>query len=325
MITYNHEKFIAQAIEGVLMQKTDFPFELIIGEDCSTDRTREIVVDYANRYPEIIKPILHEKNVGAKANSESVREACTGKYVALCEGDDYWIDPLKLQKQVDFMESHPECTLSIHNAVIIDSKGKNGGNFLLSKNIKSGIYSVEQIALFGFVPTASILYRKHIFENPPVWFSNARPGDYALILIVCSAGYAYYSSEVASAYRHGVLGSATVRLNNKPRIEKVQYFKQYIHLIDCFDEYTNCKYKEAMDQVRIRKEIAIIELEKDFASLRRSRYKSYVKSLSISQRLKMYLRMLFPKAYKNLAGIKSFLIMCLQSRSFSYLTHSDSK
>ncbi|HPD39860.1 MAG TPA: glycosyltransferase, partial [Mesotoga infera] len=123
MITYNHEKYIAQAIESALMQKTDFNYEIVIGEDCSTDRTREIVVDYANRYPEIIKPILHENNVGAKANSESVRKACIGKYVAILEGDDYWIDPLKLQKQVDFLESHPHFSVCFTRAVDVDEEG----------------------------------------------------------------------------------------------------------------------------------------------------------------------------------------------------------
>ena len=111
MITYNHEKFIAQAIEGVLMQKTNFPFELIIGEDCSTDRTREIVVDYAQRFPEIIKPILHEKNVGMKSNMNTCMQACSGKYTAICEGDDYWIDSLKLQKQVGFLEAHSDFSM----------------------------------------------------------------------------------------------------------------------------------------------------------------------------------------------------------------------
>lgn len=109
MITYNHEPYISQAIEGVVKQKTEYPFELIIGEDCSTDGTREIVFDYQRKYPGIIRVITSNKNVGMKRNGYRTTKACRGKYVAFCEGDDYWHRLDKLQKQVDYLESHPEC------------------------------------------------------------------------------------------------------------------------------------------------------------------------------------------------------------------------
>jgi glycosyltransferase involved in cell wall biosynthesis len=111
MITYNHAPFIAQAIEGVLQQKTNFPFELVIGEDCSTDGTQEIVLEYQKKYPDIIHVITSDKNVGMKKNSYRTTKACRGKYLAFCEGDDYWHHPHKLQKQTDYLESHPECGL----------------------------------------------------------------------------------------------------------------------------------------------------------------------------------------------------------------------
>jgi len=106
MLTYNHAPYIAQAIEGVLMQKTTFPFELVIGEDCSTDGTREIVFDYAKRYPDIIRVVTSEQNVGAKKNSARVNEVLRGKYIAWCEGDDYWHRDDKLQIQVDYLEKN---------------------------------------------------------------------------------------------------------------------------------------------------------------------------------------------------------------------------
>lgn len=108
MITYNHAPYIAKAIEGVLSQKTQFPFELVIGEDCSFDGTREIVFDYAHRYPEIIRVITSEQNVGMKKNVYRTSKACRGKYIAYCEGDDYWQRPDKLQLQADYLESHPD-------------------------------------------------------------------------------------------------------------------------------------------------------------------------------------------------------------------------
>jgi glycosyltransferase involved in cell wall biosynthesis len=116
MITYNHEPYIAQAIEGVLMQETNFPIELVIGEDCSTDRTREIVLDYQRKHPEMIRVITAQKNVGAHKNSLRTSKACRGKYIAFCEGDDYWTDPYKLQKQVDFLEANPDYGLVHSNS-----------------------------------------------------------------------------------------------------------------------------------------------------------------------------------------------------------------
>ena len=114
MITYNHEEFICEAIEGVLMQKTNFPIELIIGEDCSTDNTRKIVLEYAEKHPDIICPLLPESNLGMMKNFIQTMEAARGKYIALCEGDDYWTDPYKLQKQVDFLEANEEYTVCSH-------------------------------------------------------------------------------------------------------------------------------------------------------------------------------------------------------------------
>lgn len=111
MITYNHAAFIEKAIEGVLQQKSDFPFELVIGEDCSTDGTREIVFAYQSKYPDIIRVVTSDNNVGMKKNGIRTLAACSGKYIAFCEGDDYWHNSEKLQKQVDFFEGHPECGL----------------------------------------------------------------------------------------------------------------------------------------------------------------------------------------------------------------------
>ncbi|WOL38946.1 glycosyltransferase family 2 protein [Pyramidobacter sp. YE332] len=108
MATYNHEKYIARAIESVLMQEVTFSYELVIAEDCSTDHTREIVQKYQKKYPEVIRLILHEKNIGMQKNSNCLRRACRGKYRANLEGDDYWLFSDKLQKQVNFLEEHPD-------------------------------------------------------------------------------------------------------------------------------------------------------------------------------------------------------------------------
>ena len=116
MITYNHAPYIVQAIEGILQQETNFPIELVIGEDCSTDGTREIVFDYKKRHPDIIKIVTSDRNVGACKNTVRTERACRGKYIAFCEGDDYWHHPKKLQKQIDFLETHPDYGL-VHSKI----------------------------------------------------------------------------------------------------------------------------------------------------------------------------------------------------------------
>lgn len=123
-ITYNHEKYIKQALDSFLMQITNFKIEIIIGEDCSTDQTRGIVESYYHRYPDIIRLSVSDNNVGAIRNQVRVINKAKGKYIAMCDGDDYWSDPLKLQKQIDFMESHPQHVICCHYTKVIDEYGK---------------------------------------------------------------------------------------------------------------------------------------------------------------------------------------------------------
>ncbi len=168
MLTYNHEAYIAQAMEGVLQQKTNFPFELVIGEDCSTDGTREIVFEYQKKYPDIIRVITSEQNVGAKTNSYRTEKACRGKYIAYCEGDDYWHRPDKLQKQVDYMETHPECGLICsdfdHYNVVKRTRKENYNryrNMGLPEN--PDIYGIIQSKYH--IITCTVLARKDLMDE----------------------------------------------------------------------------------------------------------------------------------------------------------------
>ena len=168
MITYNHAPFIAQAIDGVLMQKTNFPFELVIGEDCSTDGTREIVFEYQKKYPDIIRIITSDNNVGGKKNSYRTRKACRGKYIAFCEGDDYWHHPQKLQKQADYMEGHPECGLAFADFNVYLVKDKK---CIPSVNYHEGFQmpmnlTIEQIICGRLIrATCTAVIRKELYNK----------------------------------------------------------------------------------------------------------------------------------------------------------------
>jgi glycosyltransferase involved in cell wall biosynthesis len=170
-ITYNQKSYIVQAIEGILAQRTNFPFELVIGEDCSTDGTREIVFDYQRRYPDTIRVITSERNVGGKSNAIRTRKACRGKYLALCDGDDFWHHPDKLQKQVDFMESRPECGIVYSNYDIRSGRrGKIIRDFITYKKWKvpekmSPRYFICNEKMSVTILTCTVLLRRDLCEK----------------------------------------------------------------------------------------------------------------------------------------------------------------
>jgi glycosyltransferase involved in cell wall biosynthesis len=194
MITYNHEKFIAQAIEGVLMQETDFPIELIIGEDCSTDNTRKICLEYKEKYPEIIKLLLPEKNIGMHQNFITTLQACTGKYIALCEGDDYWTDPLKLQKQVDFLEANGDYSMCFHNVHIL------GKHLNVYQHLQQREYSVDEILLIWTIPTCSAVIHRNCVNSLPQ-NENFVVGDNIIFTSCGSSGKIYCINEKMGVYR----------------------------------------------------------------------------------------------------------------------------
>lgn len=211
MITYNHAPYISQAIEGVLMQKTNFPFELVIGEDCSTDGTREIVLDYQKRYSNIIRIITSEKNVGAKRNSLRAIKACRGKYIAFCEGDDYWHHPNKLQKQINYLEKNPKCGLVLCDCDIHDVKSnKIIKNINYQKGFKSQLnltidYLVGDWELIKW--TCGALARKDLIisliEKDSYLYLNENflMGDLQLWAEIASISEVTYFPESLATYR----------------------------------------------------------------------------------------------------------------------------
>lgn len=182
MITYNHAPYIGRAIEGVLQQKTDFPFELVIGEDHSTDDTREIVFDYQRQYPGIIRVVTSEHNVGARSNGRRTLEACLGKYIAFCEGDDYWHRPDKLQHQVAYMEAHPDCALvySDHDRYYV-ATGKSERSRNRTQQVAQPQDPDISTVLFDprcRIATCTVMARKalmdRVAEADPVLYQSAR-------------------------------------------------------------------------------------------------------------------------------------------------------
>ena len=200
MITYGHEKFIEEAINGVLMQKCDFEVELIIANDCSPDKTDEIVRKVINNHPKSswIKYIKHDKNIGMMPNFIFALQECKCEYIAMCEGDDYWTDPLKLQKQVDFLANNSDYVLCFHKVNILQDGNINGYTTVPKVPETTTIYD---LAKGNYMHTCSVLYRNNLFAELPVYFKVAPVGDYFLHLLNARYGAIKYIDEIMGIYR----------------------------------------------------------------------------------------------------------------------------
>ncbi len=206
-ITYNHAPYIRQCLDGFLMQQTNFPIEIIINDDCSTDGTTEIVREYAEKYPDMIFPIFHEENQYQKGVrgmfQRFVFPKARGKYIAICEGDDYWTDPLKLQKQVDILEQNPYVTMVYTGFQTVDKDGRRVeyDNFeYYQKKSKSG--DIFRLLLqSNFIMTLTTCYRRECLVNNPILENCPATYDYALFLTAASMGDAAYLPEKAACYR----------------------------------------------------------------------------------------------------------------------------
>lgn len=200
LITYNHEAYIRQAIEGVLMQKVNFEWEFIIAEDCSTDGTRKIVEEYYAKYPELIKPILQEKNVGPGKNFIQLLSAAKGKYIAYFEGDDYWTDPDKLQKQVDFLEANPDFSICCHRS---ESLNENTGVISLLPKMGKSESTIEDLLRYNYILSLTIVVKNYTLKGFIPHFWN-KMSDYGFHLSNAQFGKIKYLDDVMSVYRmHG--------------------------------------------------------------------------------------------------------------------------
>ena len=215
-LAYNHEKFIRDALEGFVMQKTDFPFVAIVHDDASTDGTAAIIREYAERYPDIIKPIFETENQYSKHDG-SLRAimdaACTAvgaKYIAMCEGDDYWIDPLKLQKQVDYLESHPDSCACFGDVNYIN---ECNGKEILKVVRTEGIFRNFEDMLVNkyYLSPPTWVWRKDFFPSGDKRNSRYVDGTYAMAMDFCAKSDFHFIDEVFAVYRGTETGVSHVR------------------------------------------------------------------------------------------------------------------
>lgn len=202
IITYNQQDFIRDCLEGAISQELDYDYEIVVGDDCSTDNTFQICQEYADKYPDKIRLLSREKNLGMVGNWMATIQACEGKYIALCEGDDYWTDKTKLQKQVDFLENNPEYTLTFHNVSVLRPNGKLGSDFLTK--LPENHETIEDLAVvWNYIHTPSVIFRNVITEFP-YEFQMTPICDYFLYMMLAEKGKLKHFEDNMATYRYGV-------------------------------------------------------------------------------------------------------------------------
>ncbi len=246
---YQHANYIKACLDSLLMQKTDFPFEIIIGEDGSTDGTGEICVQYANKYPDIIRLFIRDRKTShyelidrsLGLNGVFTRMTARGKYTAICEGDDYWIDPNKLSKQVLFMERNSSCSVCFHNAFIID-EGSTDSVSCFRIPVSTQMFTAKSLfENFWFIPTASIVYKTDCMPSEfPHWYLRAHNRDMALLFMLSKNGTLGLVNGFMSVYRRNSVNSQSLRIKKRPDY----YINRLIELLNEASEYLDGKYEE---------------------------------------------------------------------------------
>ncbi|MBU6122877.1 glycosyltransferase [Hymenobacter siberiensis] len=262
MMAYNHAPYIRQALDSVLAQQTNFSVEIVIGEDCSTDDTRSIIIEYVEQYPGHIRALLHDVNMGASRNQVLVLENCTGEYIALLEGDDYWIDPHKLQKQIDFLDNHLDYAISAHNVVIVGGEGDlTAAKKLYYTEPPFDTYTMVELAKGNVLPTAACVCRNNFTAGPtptgfPEWLKQAKIGDFCLHMLAARFGKIKYFPEVMGAYRvhqGGVWSVQNEVMRNAALFDTIQLLKQEFSgkARQSLNEYQLHSLSEISDQGRL--------------------------------------------------------------------------
>lgn len=203
--TYKHENYIRQTLDSILSQQVNFEFEVIIGDDASPDSTPEIIQEYHQKFPKIIKPLLHPKNLGGygKGNTLATLAVCQGKYVAAMDGDDYWTNPLKLQEQVNFLDNNPDFVACFHNALIHFEDGSHPDMYV-NDETQRAVTTIEDLVgedEIWYMATSAVMFRNGIIKEYPQWFHDSKSGDIPRYILLGKHGKFFYINKVMSVYR----------------------------------------------------------------------------------------------------------------------------
>lgn len=251
MITYNHEKYIKQAIESILMQKVNFDYEIVIGEDASTDYTRNVILEFKNKFPKKIKLLLHDNNLGMLSNFINTIQSCSGKFIAILEGDDYWTDENKLQKQLDFLETNPGYVLCHHDATFLDETGTGKTGERIMKFDEEFDSDTEDLLILNRASTLTVMFRNNLIKTFPKWYYKALSGDWPLWIMLSKYGKLKYLPFIGAVYRISSGNATSVkRAENvrQRRLNMIKIFEEYIYFYENFNNHFKFKYSVIIQQ-----------------------------------------------------------------------------
>jgi len=291
--TYNHEPYVRDALDSFLAQKTSFPFEIIMHDDASTDGTADVIRAYEAAHPDLFRCVYRTDNIYSrdpKILEHYVFPLTRGKYVAICEGDDYWTNPNKLQTQIDFLESHPDCALCVSAAEMVTPEKDHVGwvkpyetdcDIPMDELIRGG---------GGIVATASIVTRTNLAQHRAPFCDMADVDDAVLQLWFGANGTTHYFAEPMCAYRYEVPGSWTKTFFGSNRAARIRHHEGMIRALKAFDEMFDGKWHDAVEFcVTHQQEFEVLRLKNDVKSLRKPPYRAHYKQLPLKRRIRMTL------------------------------------
>ncbi|NLO84320.1 MAG: glycosyltransferase [Clostridiales bacterium] len=307
---YNQEQFIGKTLDGFLAQTVDFPIEILIHDDASTDQTPMIIRDYAERYPEMIKPILQTENQyskGVAIDPTFNYSRAEGRYIALCEGDDYWCDPMKLQRQVDYMQSHPDCTFCFTNGYIHDVNEQRPDREFIPYYEKERsafapadrTYTAGEMCELTFVPTASFLFPSAVLDMLPrsYWDRHCPHGDLKLRLFCAAAGYGYYQHAFTCMYRENVAGGAMSQWSADGAAKVYQRSESVAQMLADVDEFSKKKYTDQVGRFRDWYLYVMLWNAPERSAAKDVELGRIYRSLSVKQRMTFHLKHLLPRTF----------------------------
>lgn len=306
---YNHAPYIEQALESFLMQKTDFAFEVIVHDDASTDGTADIIRSYAEKYPDIIRPIFQKENQYSKGvyGYSFMKPLVRGKYIAQCEGDDYWCDEFKLQKQVDYMEAHPECSFCFCNSYNVDINSK------ILKEVtpveKSMVLSSREMISKPevYLATAGTMFRSKDSIEFPEELLAGEAGDIPLRNFLMLRGNAYGFADRMVCYRVMVPGSWSDRYAKEAKTQPEKFLHKnscYLEYYRRFDKYTGGQYHEELLPHIRKREFIEYQIKGDWKSLRQPVFRELFHNLPIKQKAVLFVKYYFPILVKIFRVLK---------------------
>ena len=307
LICYNHAPFLRKCLDSILMQKVNFRYQVVVGEDCSTDNSREILKEYEEKYPDIFVMIYNEKNLGPSGNSINVKKRLTGKYIVGGETDDFWVDENRLQKQFDFLETHPEYVAVGSNLYAVDAEGKRAQIDLFDYQVNKS-YELKDYLKYGLTLHGNTFMYRNVIPFHSEKYLNLRSvattmGDVITRVLLYDQGKIFIMPDIMHAHRSGATTPSSFSYSN--RTHALEYTKMYCRIVDALEIYFDGKYD--LYELKANRTAALMELKYIYKyNIDKKEYQEYFRELPKKVRRKARMRFIQKLSRKVLHKVIRF-------------------